>query len=210
MMISRYPFSVVVFVLLVVGSVAAYGLTPEQHVVLQERFGSSWPIFAEGRVWQLLTGMWVQYRPGVRYEAVVFVLSAVVALEHVAGTKWTAIISVSSDWCATLVAAVLMKLLAMAGLPAAVSTLGVPDSGASVMAHGAWAALAMFWFRRHWRRVMIVISVLAFGEFFFQHLSPAIAHGVGLFIGAAWGYFVVPAAAQRVSARWPKRSAPTN
>ncbi len=162
--------------------------TDHQHLL--ERFGFSYAILRDGRIWQLLTGTWIQSTPGIELSMVALVLAGTIVLEYRAGTLRMIVTVVLGDWVSTLLTAVSLRLLAALGNGDAASLLSRADAGSSALAHTGLAAATMLLPGR-WRWLAasaLVIFTLA--QFFTESLAPAIAHTWAVMVGGLIGWFL--------------------
>ncbi len=160
------------------------------HERLLERFGFSYAILRDGKIWQLLTGAWIQSTPGIEVSMVALVLCGTIVLEHQAGTLRMIATVVVGDWISTVLTPITLRLLAGLGSAEAAGLLSRADAGTSALAHTGLAAATMLLPRR-WRWIAasaLVIFTLA--QFFTESLAPAIAHTWAVLAGGLIGWFL--------------------
>lgn len=160
------------------------------HQRLLERFGFSYAILREGRIWQLLTGTWIQSAPGIEVSMVALVLCGTIVLEYQAGTLRMIATVVLGDWVSTLLTAITLRLLAALGSTDAAGLLSRTDAGTSALAHTGLAAATMLLPRR-WRWVAgCALIIFTLAQFFTESHAPAIAHTWAVIVGGLIGWFL--------------------
>lgn len=158
------------------------------HQRLLERFGFSYAILRDGRIWQLLTGTWIQSAPGIEVSMVALVLCGTIVLEYQTGTLRMIATVVLGDWVSTLLTAITLRLLAALGSADAAGLLSRADAGTSALAHAGLAAATMLLPKR-WRSLAAAaLLIFTLAQFFTESLAPAIAHTWAVLAGGLIGW----------------------
>lgn len=164
--------------------------TAIDHQRLLERVGFSYAILRDGKIWQILTGTWIQSTPGIKLSMVALVLTGTLILEHQAGTRRMIAAVVVGDWVSTVLTALSLRLLAALGSAEAAGLLSRADAGTSALAHTGLAAATMLLPMR-WRWFAVGALVIFTGaQFFTESLAPAIAHTWAIIAGGLIGWFL--------------------
>lgn len=160
------------------------------HQRLLERFGFSYAILREGRIWQVFTGTWIQSTPGIQLSMVALVLAGTAVLEEQAGTRRMLATVVAGDWVSTVLTALTLRALAALGSADAAGLLSRADAGTSALAHTGLAAATMLLPRR-WRSLAVAaLLIFTLAQFFTESLAPAIAHTWAVLAGGLIGWFL--------------------
>jgi hypothetical protein len=180
----------ILFVIIAVGFVTTE-LTESEHLRMMGRFGFDYDTLIAGRLWQLLTGTWIQSSPGIELTMLLLVLGGTASLELLAGTPAMLITCISGDWVATVLTSLTLRLLVAFGNITEAGLLSTPDAGSSALAHAGYGAAVMLLPRR-WLKIAIpVLIFLTAIQFWIVELAPAIVHCWATAYGAAIGWFVL-------------------
>lgn len=187
----RFRFSLMVQIVIVTIGWLTLGNSPEQHANLMSHIGLSWQILTEGRFWHILTGTWMQSKPGLGWNMTsmcMMVALGTFPLEYRVGSRRAAITVITADWFASTMAATTLRILAGLGHLADPSLLSRADSGTSALAWAGMAAGAVVFLPRiRWILIAVVVGFVAW-QFKIEPPAAAIAHAyaVGYGLTAGW------------------------
>lgn len=179
----RYPATVLIGGIIV--AVGFFTLTKNRAEmdVYQARFGLTWASLSHGRLWTMPISTVLQSDPGFPWIICFFSLTALFALETIAGSRATIVTFVASDWISAPLTAVALRLLAGLGDGRAAGLLDAGSTGSSAAFHGCYAAGIMLLPRRWAMRLMPVFLAIVVIEFLFERLDDSIAHAVAVLVG---------------------------
>lgn len=190
----RFRFSLLVQIVIVTIGWLTLGHTPDQHAQLMSHVGLSWQMLTEGRLWHIVTGTWVQSKPGLGWNMTsmcMMVALGTFPLEYRVGSRLAAITLITADWFASTMAAITLRILAEYDRLSDPSVLYRPDSGTSALAWAGMAAGAVVFIPRlRWVLIPVVVGFVAW-QFTIEPPSAAIAHAFAVGYGLTAGWIFV-------------------
>jgi hypothetical protein len=151
--------------------------------VYQARFGLTWTSLSHGRLWTMPISTVLQSDPGFPWIISFFSLTALFALETIAGSFATAVTFIVSDWISAPLTAIALRLLAELGDHRAAVLLDAGSTGSSAAFHGCYAAGIMLLPKRWAMRLMPLFLAIVAIEFLFERLDDSIAHAIATLVG---------------------------
>jgi hypothetical protein len=155
-----------------------------------DRFGLSWKMLREGRVWHVFTGSLIQSDSGIALSMIALVFCSLVPCELLAGHRFTLATFFLCDWIASFFATVGLRLLAVWNVGDAQRLLSLPDAGSSAAAHGCLAAACtLLPGKLAWGAYGLMLGI-TIGLLFEQDLDAGVAHLFAVLTGGLLGALV--------------------
>ena len=187
--LATFPASIVLISFITAVGLVTADDTAAEFAEKLEKYGMSYEILRAGHFWHLLTGTFIQSEPGIAWSMILLLVCSLVPCEYLAGSKRMLITFFISDWVATLIMVLSLRLLAGLGMASAQALLDVPDAGSSAAAHGCMAAALMLLPRRLAFASYGILVAVTTALLFQQDLDAGIAHMAAVLIGGAFGWF---------------------
>ncbi|GIJ57334.1 phosphatidylglycerol lysyltransferase domain-containing protein [Virgisporangium aurantiacum] len=192
-LVRRYPASIA-FAALQLWIMAATAADPHLHHVLLRHFGLAWADLRHGQVWRLVTGPFVQTRPGFVWSNLALVFLVFPVAERRLGTRRMAAVFLGGDWVSTVPVLLGVRIAVAAGVAGAAATLAERDAGSS---SGSFALIAATLLtvaapRVRWSLIAVLVAALTVTLavdqrlFDLQHLISAVATVAVLATAARW------------------------
>jgi hypothetical protein len=164
-----------------------HGQTPEEYAETLDRFGLSWEMLRDGRLWHIFTGSLIQSDSGIALSMIALVIGSLVPCELLAGSRFTFASFFLCDWIASFCATVGLRVLASLNAGDAQRLLSLPDAGSSAAAHGCLAAACtLLPGRLAWGAYGLMLGV-TIGLLFEQDLDAGVAHLFAVLAGGMLG-----------------------
>jgi hypothetical protein len=187
--LATFPASIVLISFITAVGLVTADDTPAEFAEKLEKYGMSYEILKAGHFWHLLTGTFIQSEPGIAWSMILLLVCSLVPCEYLAGSRRMLITFFISDWVATLLMVLSLRLLAGLGMASAQASLNVPDAGSSAAAHGCMAAAFMLLPRRLAFASYGIFLAVTVALLFQQELDAGIAHMAAVLVGGALGWF---------------------
>lgn len=172
------------------------------------RFGLSWEMLRDGKLWHVFTGSLIQSDSGIALSMTALVLCSLVPCELLAGHRLTFATFFLCDWIASLSATIALRVLAEWDVGDAKSLLTLPDAGSSAAAHGCLAvACTLLPGRLAWGAYGLLFGI-TIGLLFEQDLDAGIAHLFAVLAGGLLGALVWKPGLAREAARTARNYEP--
>lgn len=201
--IGLFPATIALIGFIIVVGLLTGGDTSADFAEELDRYGLSYQILRDGRVWHLLTGTFIQSDPGIAWSMIVLLIASLVPCEYLAGSRRMLITFFTCDWVGSLLMVLGIRLLAALDVADAVRRLDIPDSGSSAAAHGCMAAAMMLLPKRLAFISYGLFLAITLGLLFQQELDAAIAHLAAVLLGGALGWFFWRPGVEAEGARSP-------
>ena len=127
---------------------------PVRHTRLLEQLGLNWQDVVSGRIYRLVTAIFVQSAPGLRATIGLLLIVFPIAEWRLGSWKSTAVLFIG-DWTSTIVVLVGLRLGAVSGFHGALTAAMTRDGGASSAAHAVAAAAAATVPLQRFRRLLV-------------------------------------------------------
>ena len=187
--LATFPASIALISVITAIGLSTADDTPAEYAEKLEKYGMSYEILKAGHFWHLLTGTFIQSEAGIALSMILLLVCSLVPCEYLAGSRRMLITFFISDWVATLLMVLSLRLLAGLGMASAEAMLDVPDAGSSAAAHGCMAAAFMLLPRRIAFASYGILLAVTVVLLFQQDLDAGIAHLAAVLIGGAFGWF---------------------
>ena len=183
-------FPVTIYLTLVVLVIAAITsrISVDRYADVLHWLGFSWGVLADGRIWQVFTGTLLQSKPGIELNEFLTVVSALALGEYFAGSRRTLIVFFVSDWIATFLTAIAIRVLAHFEVADSVMHVIPPDSGSSAACHGVFALAASLLPGKWAGAGFSILLIAAIVQLWTVSLGAAVAHLLAVGVGAAFGW----------------------
>jgi hypothetical protein len=166
-----------------------------------DRFGLSWEMLRDGRLWHIFTGSLIQSDAGIALSMIVLVVCSLMPCELLAGHRSTLVTFFVCDWIASLCATVGLRILAIWNVGDSHGLLSLPDAGSSAAAHGCLAAACtLLPGRLAWGAYDVLLGI-TIGLLFVQELDAGVAHLFAVLTGGSLGALVWKPRQARASAQ---------
>jgi hypothetical protein len=186
--LATFPASIALISFISAVGLATADDTPAEYAEKLEKYGMSYEILKAGHFWHLLTGTFIQSEAGIALSMILLLVCSLVPCEYLAGSRRMLITFFITDWVATLLMVLSLRLLAGLGMASAEAMLDVPDAGSSAAAHGCMAAAFMLLPRRIAFASYGILLAVTVVLLFQQDLDAGIAHLAAVLIGGAFGW----------------------
>lgn len=187
----RFKGTILIQIVIITIGIVTGDQSQAAHRSLMHRVGFSYHILTQGRLWHLLTGMWVQSESGIQISMIALVLSGTVVLEYLVGTRAMMLTVIPGDWIATILTVLTLRVWSGMGSDTAQRLLAIPDSGSSALAHTGLAAAAVQLPRRFRGIAVVALAVFTVAQFFVEDPTPAIVHCWAVLYGGLVGWYVL-------------------
>lgn len=182
-----FPVTIGVLALVVLLGILTARASVADHDRLMDGVGMDLPALRHFRLWAMPIATFVQSSPGVEWHMLALVGFPLLALEYGAGS-WRALVTfLLSDWLTAPVTVLTLWLLSDLGNSQAHRLLSDPDTGSSAAAHGVLAAAIMLLPPKWAAGGMAILIGISLYALTFERLDAAIAHLLGITVGAVLG-----------------------
>lgn len=154
---QRFRFPMTLFVYLLVCGLGLWTAgNPVRHSRLREEFGLNWQDLTSGRVYRLVTSVFVQSAPGIRATIAALLIVFPIAEWRLGTRKSTAILFIG-DWASTIMVLVATRIAASAGIAGAMTATMTRDGGTSSAAHALASAVCATVHDLRLRRLLVCV-----------------------------------------------------
>jgi hypothetical protein len=188
--IGVFRVSILLTALVILLGRLTQGDSAEEYAATLDRFGLSWQLIRDGKLWHIFTGSLIQSDSGIALSMILLVSLSLIPCELLAGHRYTFATFFLCDWIASFCSVIALRVLAAWSVGDARSLLSLPDAGSSAASHGCLAvACTLLPGRLAWGAYGLMLGVTV-GLLFQQDLDAAVAHLFAVLVGGLLGGLV--------------------
>jgi hypothetical protein len=186
----RFKVTVAVFAIITLVGMYTTRLSAPAFDRLGNHVGVDLDALQSGHYWTLFSSTFIQASPGIEWHMMLLVIASLGTLEFLAGSGPALVTFLVGDWITSVLTVGALWALSGIGIDSARALLHSPSMGSSVGAHAAAGAACVIVGGRWGKGALALIVAISLASLTFQHFDNAIAHLIGVLVGAGFGMFV--------------------